>query len=183
MLEELRILGVTIIPSNLSIQTTAFEMFLNEYNPACAGIDVEYVPWGNKVGQALSGTIFDTDSAREFGRNISGVKLSPEFSAATDHAMAMEMAAQLLAGNYEKKVLIFITDEVAQVDLRKKLSQLVPADVIVFGIGIGDKETADYVRDYIVPLHGHNFRAETPEELQATFTEAFKQLNMFLCMS
>jgi hypothetical protein len=168
---------------HIEIQSEAIITALSNYVVDCNTLHVDYIAWGNVALPAVSAQLTDQDTVDDYAiklYNASTSKLSY-----TDHHVGLSAAIRKTReSKAQKKVVLFITDGVSEIQHNFDLGRIIPPDVTVFTISLGTQDVSNFVERNIQPkTGGQHFHADNADELVEVLEQAFEAAKIELCLS
>ncbi len=165
-------------PSHAAIQAQALQAFLLSYTETCVPVELKVLPWGESVGPVISTVLHSRTEAEKFQEQIIGPSLTER--GATHHVQAFEAALKLFTQPDAVNILVFTTDE--QGSMSVNLREKVPPYVTVYGISLGGRNVAGYLKAMVMPdetLHQH---ATDSAEFELVLDTVFREITNQFCL-
>lgn len=169
-------------PAWLYIQQFYLTQYFSEFSGRCQEIHFDYVGWGTDALPPLR-TVLRTNAD---GKELSGLlyQLTYQNLEATVQDKGMLKALSLIdTENYDRTIVIFVSDEYIANEDGAELWKLVPADVELIGISLGSDSVYGYFMRHIVPptANGKHYHASTKSEFGQILYEVFDGLGFDHC--
>lgn len=162
------------------IQSRALHTFLADFNTSCVGVAVDFLPWGGTVDAPVGSVIKTAAEAERFWAKIAPRTIMP--LGGTEHGPAFRKALSLFSHGGSTNILVFTTDEGAQVTEALHLRELVPPDVDVYAISLGGDSVFTYVDRQIASGPERHFHASSSSEFTAALKEVFQSVTNQFCL-
>ncbi len=167
-------------PSHNEMEITALSNVLSNYeNQYCTPVSIEYLPWGGvrtnptvdiELAAGVRGDLFT--KALLLGSATQLRETIPELGIRT-------AVAELNKNTADYKVLVFITNGTPSTSFTDVLlASLIPDDVLVYTISIGDSDVKEYVEENILPASqaANSYQANQTIEFERIFNEIFTKI-------
>ena len=158
-----------------------FNEYFEDYVMRCQTITIDYIGWGTSPFPPIQRRLSDNVKSKDFGNML--FAMSAINMEATNPRDAMIAANSIVTQNFDRTIIIFLTDADIMGERHSRLGEMVSPSTQFFGISLGSNASFTYMSAHIIPKHGQHFHANTTKEFNKTMRDILDEIGYEHCMA
>ncbi len=158
-----------------------FNEYFDEYVLRCQTITIDFIGWGTNPFPPIQRRLSDNVKSTDFGNML--FAMSALNMEATNPRDAMIAANSIVTQNFDRTIIIFLTDADFMGERHSRLGEMVSPSTQFFGISLGSRASFTYMSAHIVPKHGQHFHANTIKVFNQTMRDILDDIGYEHCMA